>query len=121
MLLLLLLQEDRENILRSRATGKAVLTRPFRPLDQLISLLFYYSTVELPVHRHLLPTMLRIKKSTLVVRTAVTNTIVLHCCYMFYFTISENEMFTEVTIHSAILSTAVIKMVLLYLTFLVPS
>lgn len=27
------LQEDRENILRARATGKAVLTKPFRLLE----------------------------------------------------------------------------------------
>lgn len=30
---MLLPQEDRENILRARATGKAVLTRPFRLLE----------------------------------------------------------------------------------------
>lgn len=28
-----MMQEDRENILRARATGKAVLTSPFRLLD----------------------------------------------------------------------------------------
>lgn len=33
LLILLSLQEDRENILRARATGKAVLTNPFRLLE----------------------------------------------------------------------------------------
>jgi histidine kinase 2/3/4 (cytokinin receptor) len=44
------LQEDRENVLRSRASGKAVLTRPFRLMSNHLGVVLTFPVyhVDLP-------------------------------------------------------------------------